>query len=154
MSSANLIEQVIKLKGELQSVYYELQKKKQENRRLIEEIEKLKSDKLLFENESERPSESSIILKENRSLLAQVKQMKRDSIGSPIIIKSKSVHRNSIDVQFEVEKLLAHRGKKGLREFKVRWKNYGAKHDSWQKADSLNCPHVLNSYLKKRKLVL
>lgn len=151
MSTANLIEELIKTKRELQKVYFELQIKNEENNSLKKEIEEMKAKKNVKEEEK-RLSESAIILRENRSLLAQVRQMKRDSIASPVIVKKKSLPRCSVDQQFEVDKLLAHRGKKGDREFKVRWKKFGAEHDSWKKASSLRCPLLLNSYLRKKNL--
>jgi len=48
--------------------------------------------------------------------------------------------------EFEVEKITAHReGTDGL-EFRVRWKNYTARYDSWVRADDLHAPALLQEY--------
>lgn len=53
---------------------------------------------------------------------------------------------------FEVQKLLAHKIAKKKRHFLVRWKGYDSIEDSWVPESALNCPKILNSYLKSKNI--
>lgn len=54
--------------------------------------------------------------------------------------------------EYEVDQILKHRTGKSGRKFLVRWKGYGSKHDLWVNEKGLNCPKILNAYLKINKL--
>lgn len=54
--------------------------------------------------------------------------------------------------EYEVERILKHRGRKGQREFLLRWKNYGPKHDTWAKENALSCPTILERYKTKHNI--
>lgn len=42
-----------------------------------------------------------------------------------------------------------HSKKKGGREFLIRWKGYGAAHDSWEPEDNVNSPDLIEKFLQK-----
>lgn len=65
--------------------------------------------------------------------------------------KVKSKKKEECDF-FEVEKLLNHKNVRKVRHFLVRWKGFGPQFDSWQKEVDLNCPDLLQAYIKKTKL--
>lgn len=47
---------------------------------------------------------------------------------------------------FKVEAIVGHREYNGKLSYKIRWKNYDAKHDTWEDYSSLCCPDLLESY--------
>lgn len=119
-----LINDFIKLKAENNKTYFQLQEK-------ISDNEKLKKDLLKLEAE-------------NKNLKKMMEKFQSN-------IKSES-DEDKENEEFEVEKLLKHRGRKGRREFLVRWKNFSRSDDSWEKMENLRCPAVLQKYLKENKL--
>lgn len=48
----------------------------------------------------------------------------------------------------QVEAIAGMRETKGRVEYKVRWKNWGPKYDSWLPEEELNCPEILNKFKK------
>uniref|UniRef100_A0AC35FIU8 Chromo domain-containing protein n=1 Tax=Panagrolaimus sp. PS1159 TaxID=55785 RepID=A0AC35FIU8_9BILA len=53
---------------------------------------------------------------------------------------------------FEVEKILKMRVfKNGDRKFKLRWKGFSSRHDTWEVEKNLDCPDLLNAFLEKYK---
>ncbi|XP_058451391.1 heterochromatin protein 1-like [Malaya genurostris] len=59
--------------------------------------------------------------------------------------------------EYEVEKIIdVHFKRDGTREYLVRWKGFTSKDDTWEPADNLNCPHLiekLNEKIDKSKSV-
>lgn len=64
------------------------------------------------------------VTKENKILHAQVNQLKKLSTA---VLTPKKRKSNKLK-EYDVEKLVKHRGKKGCREFLVRWKGYSNKY--------------------------
>ncbi|XP_047500564.1 M-phase phosphoprotein 8-like isoform X2 [Penaeus chinensis] len=48
---------------------------------------------------------------------------------------------------YEVEAIMGLREVKGRTEYKVRWKGWSAKYDSWLSEEELNCPDLLKRFL-------
>lgn len=48
--------------------------------------------------------------------------------------------------EYEVEAIVGHREYDGKMRYKIRWKNFDAKHDTWEDYSSLCCPDLLESY--------
>ncbi|KAK4291002.1 hypothetical protein Pmani_036134 [Petrolisthes manimaculis] len=59
----------------------------------------------------------------------------------------KTAGRN-LEETYEVERILQMRDVKGRTEYKVRWKGWASKYDSWLPEDEMNCPEVLKAFLK------
>lgn len=57
---------------------------------------------------------------------------------------------NEIENEFEVEAILNHRGRKGQRQFLIRWKNYSSDDNSWEPESNLNCSDILQEYKKSK----
>lgn len=59
------------------------------------------------------------------------------------------------ETEYEVEKIIdVHFKRDGKREYLVRWKGFSSKDDTWEPADNVNCPHLiekLNEKLDKSK---
>ena len=50
---------------------------------------------------------------------------------------------------FEVEEILSTRMRKGKREYRLKWKGFGNNHNSWQPAQNLNCPELIEEFERK-----
>ncbi|XP_076041155.1 uncharacterized protein LOC143025407 isoform X2 [Oratosquilla oratoria] len=62
----------------------------------------------------------------------------------------KKAHKQEDD--YEVEAIMGMREKKGSKpEYKVRWKGWPPKYDSWLPEEELNCPNILNKFLATLK---
>ncbi|XP_045613355.2 ABC transporter F family member 4-like isoform X2 [Procambarus clarkii] len=57
----------------------------------------------------------------------------------------KTAGRN-LEESFEVEAIMGLREVKGRTEYKVRWKGWNSKYDSWLAEDELNCPELLKRF--------
>jgi hypothetical protein len=54
---------------------------------------------------------------------------------------------------YEVEKILDHRvDRRGNRRFLVKWQGYPYSEKTWEPEKTLNCPDLLEAYLKHQKL--
>lgn len=52
--------------------------------------------------------------------------------------------------EYEVEKIIdVHFKRDGKREYLVRWKGFTSKDDTWEPADNLNCPHLIEKFNEK-----
>lgn len=132
---ADLIGQIIKLKKSQQVLFFKCEELTNENKKLKVELCDLKNEneQLKFEN-----STSNDLIKENKKLLAKLNQLRRSSNANVTPNKSprkplQEILRKSLknpiqetsvtlkekSTEYEVAKLLKHRGKIGKREFLV-----------------------------------
>jgi transposase InsO family protein len=51
--------------------------------------------------------------------------------------------------EWEVEKIIGKRMRRGRKEYKVHWMEYGSEDDSWEPATNLNCPEKITEYEKE-----
>lgn len=165
---SELISKYISLKKEHQELYFKHQEIISENIRLKKQVIDFQTKNSELEKEKNEKNDGLIVtksfLRENRNLLAQVKQMKRisspiatpkreaaklDSTGTP----KKTPVKPKLDSEvFEVEEIIKHRGRPRNREFLVRWKGFGKDSDSWEKQNNLSCPIILKKYFKNHNL--
>lgn len=54
--------------------------------------------------------------------------------------------RLPIQTLHQVQEIMDMREVKGRTEYKVRWKGWSAKYDSWLPEEELNCPDLLNRF--------
>lgn len=94
--------------------------------------------------------ENDVLKKENIALNARMKQIQ----SSIKMNKNRYGHGESSEEErdFEVEQILRHKTTRKGRKFLVRWKGFDNKHDLWVEEENLNCPKILNAYLKMNKL--
>ena len=52
---------------------------------------------------------------------------------------------------YEVDKILQHKGETGKEKYLVSWKNFSAKHNSWEPAENFHDKKILREYWKKFK---
>lgn len=142
---------VLKLKekeAECTSKTLENQNLQQSFSALSNEHSSLRSELLNAKNESTASKNTISNLKsENRKLCAVIKQLKSGSANSNA---NHFGPDNAIDDLYEVEKLLAHKNKKDGVHYLVRWKNYSAEDDTWQKESDLQCPKILKEYKRTK----
>lgn len=154
----NLVQQIVSLKAESQKYLLELKNKQSEcsslfskNQELVRQFDVQVSEldavkKTLTIQADENMRNKKIILdlsRENQLLQARNKQLQTG-------IDQNSQQKNSIakDVQYEVEKILEQKKQKGVWLYKIRWKGYGAEHDTWEKESNLKCPKILKAFKK------
>lgn len=165
-----LISEVISLKSEHQRIFFELKKqnetltlhtKKNEEylkskiASLSKELNDVKSEAIKWKENAE------ITTKENKHLVAQAKQI-RFSVSCENVQSEKEENKNkasdnnssksSSDDEnvYEVEKLLDDKITGRTRYFLVHWKGFGKSEDCWIPEKNLNCPKVLEKYLKSK----
>lgn len=150
----NLIEKYIKLKTKHQELFFNHQQVLGENKLLKIELTNLQKQKLDSEkNEKEQFStQMDSVLRENQSLIAKVKQLNRISTSNRSNVIPNETDDKENSQEYEVENILKHRGRKGKREFLVRWKNFDKNHDTWEKEKNLLCPEILKKYLQTHRL--
>lgn len=55
------------------------------------------------------------------------------------------------DKDYEVEDILDQRVKFSKLQYLIRWKGYGPQHDTWERADGLNCPDIIKKFKQNLK---
>ena len=53
--------------------------------------------------------------------------------------------------EFEVEKIIDKRVQKGQEQFRVRWKGFEEKDDTWEPRKNLNCPEKVQVFEEQEK---
>lgn len=64
-----------------------------------------------------------------------------------------SVTNEALSRIFQVEAIVDHKKEKGRTLYRVRWKGYSPKSDTWLPANELNCKVILNKYKKAQEKV-
>lgn len=99
---------------------------------------------------SKKESENITLVHENQTLKARIKQLQAvqqqtTSANEPIQMDLKNK-----PATYEMEKIVDHKKRKDGLHFRVRWKDYSAKDDTWEPESSLMCS--LCEYKKKMQL--
>src|SRR5579863_5302281 len=55
--------------------------------------------------------------------------------------------------EWEVEKILQERTRRGKKQYLIRWKGYSEAHDSWEPKANLNAPELLQAFHQRHKKV-
>jgi len=68
--------------------------------------------------------------------------------------KIKDIDNVENDNNFEIEKIINHEKRDNIMYFKVKWKGYSAKYDTWEKRSALfkDVPQMVTNYEKSHKL--
>lgn len=53
--------------------------------------------------------------------------------------------------EWEVEKIIDYAEEKTGRVFRIRWKGFGPKHDTWEPEKNLNCNDIIQKFMKRMK---
>lgn len=169
-----LIEKIVALQTENQSITFDLQNKISHYKAIIGEkvnVEHQLSEKVmaLTDKLNNTISEATVIKAnlakqkdqdketivqltyENKTLEARLKQL-QFGINQQNASKNDSEQKESSHNVYEVEKLIRHKKKKGVIYYLVRWKNFTPEDDTWEKEENLMCPGILKSYKRKMKL--
>lgn len=134
LASMNTSKQVIGKDMKKQEITLS-SKLKESNAQLFQANEKIEASNKII----------SDLKRENQLLLSKNKQLQTESM------QSENENSNSDDGDiFEVGRLL---DDKVVAEsyYLVRWKGFGAKHDSWERESNLSCPSILKKYKQHKK---
>lgn len=140
---SDLIDQFISLRQKYQALFYKHEETKSENIHLKQQIQDLQN-----ENKELKSSSDTNVHRENKQLVAKVKQLRRSSCAV-IATPQKSSPKREKQTVYEVENIVKHRGRKGKREFQ---KNFSSQHDTWVREADLSCPAILNKYKVKYRI--
>lgn len=55
------------------------------------------------------------------------------------------------DEEYEVERIVATRTRKGKVEYQVKWLGYPESENTWQSVDSMNCPDLIAKYEEQKE---
>lgn len=91
-------------------------------------------------------------LKEQNNVLQA--RLKQAECG---IAQNKSFERKDDDLSehdedYEVEKILKHKIQRGKLRFLIRCKGFGPDSDTWEPQSNLNCPKILENYMRHHKI--
>ncbi|XP_075158934.1 uncharacterized protein LOC142232099 isoform X2 [Haematobia irritans] len=53
--------------------------------------------------------------------------------------------------EWEVDKIIDYAEEKKGRIFRIRWKGFGPKHDTWEPEENLNCHDIIEKFMKRMK---
>ncbi|XP_059222756.1 ABC transporter F family member 4 isoform X2 [Stomoxys calcitrans] len=53
--------------------------------------------------------------------------------------------------EWEVDKIIDYAEEKKGRVFRIRWKGFGPKHDTWEPEENLNCHDIIDKFMKRMK---
>lgn len=85
----------------------------------------------------------------NKSSIAGKKE-ERGTLWSPSKIRKNA----SGNKEYDVEMILDHRNATRRKlKFLIKWKGYDESQNTWVNRDDLNCPNILQNYLKSKNLV-
>lgn len=59
---------------------------------------------------------------------------------------------NGLVQEYVVKKIMKHRINKKKREFRIRWKDYGPAHDSWEPEENLQGLTLFKQYIEQHFL--
>ena len=54
------------------------------------------------------------------------------------------------DTEYDVERILDKRTRKGITEYKIRWKGYSDEDDTWEPTSHLNCPEKIREFQQRK----
>ncbi|XP_037818709.1 probable chromo domain-containing protein LHP1 isoform X3 [Lucilia sericata] len=66
--------------------------------------------------------------------------------------KNKKAKDEDEEQEWEVEKIIDYAEEKKGRVFRIRWKGFGPKNDTWEPEENLNCSDIIQKFLAKMKL--
>ncbi|KAI8929738.1 hypothetical protein BC831DRAFT_259471 [Entophlyctis helioformis] len=65
--------------------------------------------------------------------------------------EGRSDDEDADEEEYEVERILDHRKRRGKTEYLVKWKDYPDSENSWAWEDDMQAPEIIAAYLKSRK---
>lgn len=89
---------------------------------------------------------SNVLRREKKMFSARLKQVSLSA-------KQNDVEDNLEDDNvFEAENIIGHKMKGAVQLYRIRWKGYGAKDDTWEPKENLFCSELLQEYTKNHPI--
>lgn len=108
-----------------------------------------KSPKKLAKKSPKKSTKKKALKKSNKAKKSPAKAEGKKSIiveETDPFADSDDEPEQEVEEEYEVEAIVGHREYNGKLVYKIRWKGYGAASDTWEAADSLSCPNILEPY--------
>ncbi|XKL69578.1 hypothetical protein PGB90_007347 [Kerria lacca] len=84
-----------------------------------------------------------------RKKLSIKNEIQNNTSTSVSKIKNKSKGKDEDVIDYEVEKIIDVNYKSNnKRVFRIRWKNYSSKHDTWEPEENLSCDELISKFLE------
>lgn len=127
-----------------------------------QEVEKLKKQIQDLVNEQDGENKQCSKCEEKESYREHIQKCHTQEIENfQQQIQDLMMERNNLNMElkrfrakeeYEVEQILGHKNTRKDQKFLVRWKGYDSSHDMWVSKQVLNCPAILNKYMKVNNL--
>lgn len=88
--------------------------------------------------ESEQDSDTGSVADDAKKKKKKVKSPAKAGRGRP--------KKTGTQPEYEVDKIVDEETRNGKKYYRIRWKGYGAKSDTWEPKNSLNCPDKIKEY--------
>jgi Chromo (CHRromatin Organisation MOdifier) domain len=87
-------------------------------------------------------------IKPFRELIEQASKSNHDPYPSApdLTPRAEEEPEPAADDEYEVEEIVDHRIRSGRQEFRIRWKGYSAKDDTWEDEARVKADHLLDQY--------
>lgn len=159
-----LIDKIVSLKSENQQLALQLRNEQLEKASMLSKMQKMSKQidtqsaemnilrsKLSEESakytkmNAENETKISNLIRAKDLLEARNKQLQK-GVDQQAVANKQDEDESDEDNVFEVDKLVDHKMKNGIRYYLVRWSGYSKRNDTWEKESNLHCPDILNAY--------
>lgn len=134
-----------KMEMELDAIKQKFDAKKSNSDKIIADLKiaLTKARDKLAENEVKNGRIIADLKNEIKSVQGLVKQYQRG------LDQREEIMEHSYDErEFEVETIIGHKETANGKQYLIRWKGFGQDEDTWEKESNLNCPKILNAYIR------
>ncbi|XP_068081276.1 chromobox protein homolog 5 isoform X1 [Anabrus simplex] len=113
------------------------------------ENESESEDKPSPKKKSKRGKKNDASQKANEDGIADEgsEKRKRRSTGTA---KSEDNDEEAAEEEYEVEKVVDSKIVRGQTQYKIRWKGFSPENDTWEPEEDLNCPELIQEFLKSQ----
>ncbi|KOC63455.1 Chromobox protein like protein 3, partial [Habropoda laboriosa] len=117
---------------------------------LDEDTESEEDSKSKKAENSPKPGKNKITKVERKPRKSKNNMKKETENGKQITASDEEKNDKEDQKEFEVERIIeVHFKKNKTRQFLIRWKGFTAADDSWEPEENLNCPELIEKFMRK-----
>lgn len=103
------------------------------------------------DKEPAKPTKRGKQAKEKTAKKGKGKRGRKPKVEAPDDDEATNGNADPDNTDYEVEDIMGQRMKFGKLQYLIRWKGYGAKDDTWERADGLSCREIIKRYKQRNK---